>query len=149
MVKPGLILPSERTNGICSLTNDGFGGYDDNGNLVLGNNGGQGWGDSGCNGLSVFWLANIANFFSGNHAGFCFLRYVDISSDYLSQITDFNIAFQLVAILVSGHLLTQRIQITNILLSQLTRSLDGANGAITRSDMKLCKILLPINYRTS
>ena len=29
----------------------------------------KGWGGSGCNGLSVFWLANIANYFSGNHAG--------------------------------------------------------------------------------
>ena len=42
MVKPGLILPSERTNAICSLTNDGFGGYDDDGNLILGNNDGKG-----------------------------------------------------------------------------------------------------------
>ena len=29
----------------------------------------KGWGESGCNGLSVFWLANVANYFSGNHAG--------------------------------------------------------------------------------
>jgi len=42
MVKPGLILPSERMNSICSLTNDGFGSYDDDGNLVLGDNDGKG-----------------------------------------------------------------------------------------------------------
>ena len=41
MVKPGLILPSERMNSICSLTNDGFGSYDDDGNLVLGDNDGK------------------------------------------------------------------------------------------------------------
>ena len=50
MVKPGLILPSERMNSICSLTNDGFGSYDDDGNLVLGNNDGKG------NGSNVVFL---------------------------------------------------------------------------------------------
>ena len=47
MVKPGLILPSERMNSICSLTNDGFGSYDDDGNLVLGDNDGKGNGSTG------------------------------------------------------------------------------------------------------
>ena len=46
MVKPGLILPSERMNSICSLTNDGFGSYDDDGNLVLGDNDGKGNGST-------------------------------------------------------------------------------------------------------
>ena len=46
MVKPGLILPSERMNSICSLTNDGFGSYDDDGNLVLGDNDGKGKGSN-------------------------------------------------------------------------------------------------------
>ena len=46
MVKPGLILPSERMNSICSLTNDGFGSYDDDGNLVLGDNDGKGNGSN-------------------------------------------------------------------------------------------------------
>ena len=50
MVKPGLILPSERMNSICSLTNDGFGSYDDDGNLVLGDNDGKG------NGSNVFLI---------------------------------------------------------------------------------------------
>ena len=50
MVKPGLILPSERMNSICSLTNDGFGSYDDDGNLVLGDNDGKG------NGSNVFFI---------------------------------------------------------------------------------------------
>ena len=49
-MKPGLILPSERMNSICSLTNDGFGSYDDDGNLVLGDNDGKG------NGSNVFLL---------------------------------------------------------------------------------------------
>ena len=48
MVKPGLILPSERMNSICSLTNDGFGSYDDDGNLVLGDNDGKGNGSNVC-----------------------------------------------------------------------------------------------------
>ena len=48
MVKPGLILPSERMNSICSLTNDGFGSYDDDGNLVLGDNDGKGNGSNSC-----------------------------------------------------------------------------------------------------
>ena len=37
----------------------------------------KGWGGSGCNGLSVFWLANVANYFSGNHAGI-FLAFSDL-----------------------------------------------------------------------
>ena len=53
MVKPGLILPSERMNSICSLTNDGFGSYDDDGNLVLGDNDGKGNGSNNC---VVFWM---------------------------------------------------------------------------------------------
>ena len=35
MVKPGLILPSERLAEDCSRTNDGFGGYSDDGELIL------------------------------------------------------------------------------------------------------------------
>ena len=75
----------------------------------------KGWGESGCNGLSVFWLANVANYFSGNHAGMSLAL-----SDLMFPEIEINFAFQLVVILVSGHSLTQQIQITSTLPSLLT-----------------------------
>ena len=54
LVKPGIILPSERDASICGTTGDGF-----NFKNVTGD---------GCNGLSVFWLANINNYFHDNSA---------------------------------------------------------------------------------
>ena len=76
MVKPGIILPSERHDDICKKTNDGFKGQDEFGvdypdatmgsNTVDGKD--KGWDLKSCRGLSVFWIANIANFFSGNAA---------------------------------------------------------------------------------
>ena len=76
----------------------------------------KGWGESGCNGLSVFWLANVANYFSGNHAGI-FLTLSDLIFPEIEIIMNF--AFQLVVTLVSGHSLTQQIQITSTLPSLL------------------------------
>ena len=55
LVKPGIILPSERSNSICGTTGDGYGytNYDA--------------GDH-CEGLSVFWFANIHNHVHDNVA---------------------------------------------------------------------------------
>ena len=109
MVKPGIILPSERHDQIClkegfkidsykvvllanyraarkhnfgipSKTNDGFKGQDEFGidypDATIGSNNvctdnvctDKFWDKKACRGLSVFWIANIANFFSGNAA---------------------------------------------------------------------------------
>ena len=55
LVKPGIILPSERHHSICTITGDGYPG--------------KTWNPSkACAGLSVFWLSNIQNFFDGNAA---------------------------------------------------------------------------------
>ena len=78
LVKPGIILPSERHDDICTKANDGFKGQDEFGvdypDATIGNNNGDGWDKRSCRGLSVFWIANIANFFNdnaavGGHAG--------------------------------------------------------------------------------
>ena len=48
-IKPGIILPSERHQSICNLTNDGFPGANPN------------WPRGICAGLSVFWISNLEN----------------------------------------------------------------------------------------
>ncbi len=80
--KPGILLPSERHKDICFLTNDGFGDNNVYGDVTLGNNGGTQtvtdnagneiivgkWWERACEGLSVFWIANIQNFIHDNAA---------------------------------------------------------------------------------
>ena len=59
-IKNGIILPSERHRDICLLTNDGYPGVDS-----------SQWarGQEACNGLSMFWIANIENFLDDNASG--------------------------------------------------------------------------------
>ena len=60
LVKPGIILPSERHADICHATNDGY--QQTNG----GSTGNGVWWERACEGLSVFWIANIQNFVHDN-----------------------------------------------------------------------------------
>ena len=53
-VKPGIILPSERHDWICKLTNDGYPG--------------KNYSDGSCKGLSVFWISNLQNYLNDNAA---------------------------------------------------------------------------------
>ena len=59
-MKPGIILPSERHADICHATNDGY--QQTNG----GSTGNGVWWERACEGLSVFWIANIQNFVHDN-----------------------------------------------------------------------------------
>ena len=67
MVKPGIILPSERHESICFKANDGYAGE---GSKVgdVGNNDGKGWNALTCRGLSVFWISNPHNYIDYNAA---------------------------------------------------------------------------------
>ena len=60
LVKPGIILPSDRHASICKKTKDGFN---------------TNWDTRACDGLSVFWVSNMNNHFHdnaavGGHTGF-------------------------------------------------------------------------------
>ena len=67
MVKPGIILPSERHETICHRANDGYAGE---GSEVgdVGNNDGKEWNRLTCRGLSVFWISNPHNYIDYNAA---------------------------------------------------------------------------------
>ena len=66
------MLPSERHKDICFLTNDGFEGTNGGTKTVTDNDGNEiivgNWWERACEGLSVFWLANIQNFVHDNAA---------------------------------------------------------------------------------
>ena len=75
--KPGILLPSERHKDICFLTADGFGtnnglGVNGGTQTVTDNDGNEiivgDWWERACEGLSVFWIANIQNFIHDNAA---------------------------------------------------------------------------------
>ena len=67
MVKPHIILPSERHESICFKANDGYAGE---GSAVgdVGDNDGKGWNRLACHGLSVFWISNPHNYIDYNAA---------------------------------------------------------------------------------
>ena len=66
------MLPSERHKDICFLTNDGFEGTNGGTKTVTDNDGNEiivgNWWERACEGLSVFWIANIQNFVHDNAA---------------------------------------------------------------------------------
>jgi len=88
IVKPSIVLPSERSKQVCGFTGDGL----NHQNYT---------GDDLCEGLAVFWFANIHNYVHdnvavGGNAGFWLFTHSGLISYYFNNLQkSLNVIFSI------------------------------------------------------